>query len=256
MPKPLLSHPLTRDIPLDSPDIIPLRARIVKQKKFLYKIYLQWYRMILSRLPIGSAPVLELGTGPGFLKELLPELITSDVVPFKGVNLVLNGQDLPFTAASLRAIVMVDVLHHIQNPRGFFASAARAVLPGGCIVMVEPWNTFWSRWVYTHLHYEGFDPAAPHWELEANTPLSHANGALPWILFKRDLAQFSQECPEWKVEHAQPMMPLVYLASGGLTTAICPPTWSYPLFQAVERILSPFSRYLGMFALISLRRSA
>jgi hypothetical protein len=253
MRKDLLAHPLTRDLPLDDPRLIPLRAVIVKEKGFLHKIYDQWYQMILRHLPGGPSPVVELGTGPGFLKELLPGLITSDLISCRNVDVILDGQELPFPARSLGAIVMVDVLHHIQKPRSFFISASRCIQIGGSILMIEPWNTHWSRWVYTHLHHENFDPTIQEWELLSTKPLSDANGALPWILFSRDLAQFSREFPNWKVELIQPIMPVVYLLSGGFSTRFSPPSWCYSICQAIEKSISPLNPYLGMFALITLR---
>jgi SAM-dependent methyltransferase len=253
MRKDFLAHPLSQNLPLDDPRLVPLRAMIVKEKRFLYKIYYQWYQMILSHLPAGPLPVVELGTGPGFLKELFPKLITSDLISYRNVDVILDGQELPFPARSLEAIVMIDVLHHIQKPRSFFISASRCIRIGGCILMIEPWNTLWSRWVYTHLHHENFDPATQEWELLFTKPLSEANGALPWILFSRDLAQFSQEFPYWKVELVQPIMPMVYLLSGGFSTRFSPPSWCYPIFQKIENSLSPLNPYLGMFALITLR---
>ena len=253
MLKDLLAHPLTHDLPLDDPRLTSLRAKIVKEKRFLYKIYSQWYRLIFSQLPKGPLPVVELGTGPGFMKELLPGLITSDLISCQNVDVILDGQELPFPARSLRAIVMVDVLHHIQNPRSFFISASRCVQVGGSILMIEPWNTPWSRWVYTHLHHENFDPGVQEWGLHSTKPLSEANGALPWILFSRDLAQFSKEFPFWNVDLIQPIMPLAYLLSGGFSTRLSPPAWSYPLCQTIESSMAPLNPYLGMFALIALR---
>jgi SAM-dependent methyltransferase len=251
--KDYLVHPLTRDLQLDDPGLISLRAKIVKQKGFLTRVYRQWYQIMLCALPVNARPVVELGTGPGFMKELLPELITSDLIPGGAFTLILNGVDLPFRPGSLGSIVMVDVLHHIQNPRAFFASASRCVDKGGCIIMIEPWNTPWSRWVYTHLHHEKFDPADQDWELASSKPLSEANGAFPWILFSRDRDLFSKEFPAWTIDRLQPIMPLLYLLSGGFTTFISPPAWSYPAFQAFEKILSPLNPLIAMFALIRLR---
>jgi len=75
-------------------------------------------------------PVLELGSGAGFLKSFVPDLITSEVFYCPGIDFVLNGLDLPFMTGSLQGIVMTDVLHHIPQPRRFFAEAARCVCPG------------------------------------------------------------------------------------------------------------------------------
>jgi hypothetical protein len=61
--------------------------------------------------------------------------------------------------------------------------------------MIEPWVTPWSRLVYTRMHHEPFVPAAAQWEFLTTGPLSGANGALPYILFSRDRAQFELEFP-------------------------------------------------------------
>ncbi|MCJ7530222.1 MAG: class I SAM-dependent methyltransferase [Anaerolineales bacterium] len=83
--------------------------------------------MINSALPPGDRPVLEPGSGGGFLWEILPRMITFEVFICTGIKVVMDGRDIPFVSANLDAIVMVDVLHHIPDPRRFFASAARCV---------------------------------------------------------------------------------------------------------------------------------
>jgi len=45
---------------------------------------------------------------------------------------------LPFADDTLRAIVMTDVLHHLQNLRRFFKEASRCVEVGGKVIMIEP----------------------------------------------------------------------------------------------------------------------
>ena len=77
-----------------------------------------------------------------------------------GVDIVLDGLMLPLAGGVLRGIVMVDVLHHIPQPRRFFTEAARCVRPGGVIAMVEPWVTAWSKLIYGKLHHEPFRPEA------------------------------------------------------------------------------------------------
>ena len=120
--------------------------------------------------------------------------------------------------ASLRAIVMTNVLHHLPDVASFFGEATRVVRPGGAIVMIEPWVTPWSRVIYTVLHHEPFDPTAAEWRVSGNGPLSGANGALPWILFERDRSRFEREFPALRVASITPGMPFRYLLSGGFTS--------------------------------------
>src|SRR5688572_2273294 len=125
-----LAHPLTRGLDIDSPETTELRRRIVQEKPFLRKIYHEWYQVISAAVPAGSDPVLELGSGAGFLHEYIPGLIPSEIFRCSGVAAVVDGQKLPFADGSLRGIVMSDVLHHIPDPRAFFREATRCIRPG------------------------------------------------------------------------------------------------------------------------------
>lgn len=136
--KRLLAHPLTRGMDLDDPRTTALRRRIIREKPFLRRLYDEWYRWIAASLPAGSDPVLELGSGAGFLDEYVPNLITSEVFPVAGIRLVLDGQRLPFPNSSLRAIVMTDVLHHIPRPKDFFTEAGGASAPAGALCLSSP----------------------------------------------------------------------------------------------------------------------
>lgn len=249
-----LEHPLTHGLDLDDPRTTDLRRRIIREKAFLRRIYEEWYETLVKSLPPGDEPVLEIGAGAGFMKDYLPGLITSDVLDCDGVDMVFDATRMPFEDASLRAIVMTNVLHHIAEPRRFFREAARTVRAGGRMAMIEPWVTPWSRVIHTKLHHEPFVPEADEWGFPETGPLSGANGALPWILFERDRAEFESEFPEWRVERVRPMMPFRYIASGGLATRDLMPGWTYGLWSGLERLFEPWMRTWAMMAHIVLVR--
>lgn len=248
----LLAHPLTIGLSVDDPRTTLLRRDIIKQKPFLSALYSEWYERILNTLP-NKEHVLELGSGAGFMSEYCPGLITSEIFETPGIDLVADACQLPFPERSLDAIVMTDVLHHIPNVKSFFHESTRCVRPGGKIVMIEPWRTSWSSWVYKHLHSEPFLPDAG-WEIPSTGPLSGANGALPWIIFERDRADFEAMFPEWQINRIEPMMPIAYLFSGGVSMRGFMPRWMYWPCRKLEMLFSE-SRW-AMFALIELERKA
>ncbi|MSQ48416.1 MAG: methyltransferase domain-containing protein [Deltaproteobacteria bacterium] len=250
-----LALPLTAACDVDDPQTTVLRRQIIRDKRFLREIYEEWYRAIAEALPPGDEPVLELGSGAGFMRECVPGLIASDILWVPDVNLVADAVRLPFTSDALRSIVMTNVLHHIPNVRRFLAEAARCVKPGGALVMIEPWVTSWSKFVYGRLHAEPFEASAPDWNLPAVGPLSGANGALPWILFERDRQRFEAEFPTWRISSVEPQMPFRYLVSGGVSLRCLVPDSSHGVLRLLEKSLSPWMSALGMFARIVVTRT-
>jgi SAM-dependent methyltransferase len=249
-----LAHPLMRGMDIDDPRTTHLRKQLIQQKSFLRHIYHDWYTALAAALPDGTGPVLELGSGAGFLNEYIPDLVTSEVFYCPDIKAVLDAHRLPFADGSLRAIVANNVLHHLTRPRTFLAEAARCVRPGGALVMNEPWVTRWSRLVYGKLHHEPFDPAAPEWEFPPSGPLSGANSALPWIIFQRDRTQFGLEFPQWQIRDIRPHMPFRYLLSGGVSMRGFMPGWSTGIWRWLEVLLHPAMDSLAMFARIVLTR--
>jgi SAM-dependent methyltransferase len=250
----LLGHPLTRGLDIDDPRTTQLRREIIQDKKFLRRIYQEWYSAIAGALPQSIGPIVELGSGAGFLKDFIPDLVTSEIFSSPGVDVVLSGLDLPFAADSVRGIVMIDVLHHLPQPRRFFIEASRCVQPGGIVAMIEPWVTPWSRLVYSRLDHEPFNPEAEEWEFPASGPLSGANGALPYIIFVRDRLQFEREFLMWEIKTIKPMMPFCYLVSGGMSMRSLMPGWSFKSWRALENMLGPAMNKLAMFAFIVLQK--
>ena len=250
-----MAHTLARTVDIDDPRAVEVRRQILREKPFLRRIYQEWYQQLARTVPSGDGAVLEIGAGAGFLGEHLPGVIRSDVFNHAGVDIVLDGLMLPLAGGVLPGIVMVDVLHHIPQPRRFFTEAARCVRPGGVIAMVEPWVTAWSKLIYGKLHHEPSRPEAPNWEFQSTGPLSGANGALPWILFERDRAQFVREFPAWDIDKIEIGMPFRYLLSGGMSMRSLAPGWSFPVWRALECTLQPWTPRLGMFAVIVLKRS-
>lgn len=251
-----LAYPSLNGLDLDDPQTTTLRRGIIQDKVFLRRIYEEWYRMILSTLPPVEGQVVELGSGGGFLDQVLPEAITSDISYFPHIKLVMNGMRLPLADHSLRAIVMVDVLHHLPSVRDFFHEAARCIPDGGAVIMIEPWATGWSKFIYQHFHNEPFVVDTPDWEFAASGPLSGANGALPWIIFQRDRAIFKAEFPEWNISRITPFMPFRYLLSGGVSMRSLTPAWSFSAWSGLERLLNPRMSQLGMFAHIVLTKKS
>jgi SAM-dependent methyltransferase len=240
---------------LDNPDNIHILRRIIKRKPFLFKTYQSFYQEILSK--IQDAPphghLVELGSGASFLKTLAPDIVTSDVLPYSGVDKVFSALDMPFEDASVSAFVMVDVFHHVKDSRLFLKEMHRCLKVGGKVVMIEPANTPWSRIIYKNFHHEPFETRWG-WGFEEGGPLTGANMALPWIVFCRDHELFVQDFSNFSLSSIRLHTPFKYLVSGGLSIKQLLPSLTYPLVTLIEMLLAPFNYYFGMFMTIELER--
>ena len=224
---------------IDSPERTLFHREILLKKKFMHKLYLEWYlffKKSFESLPSGKK--VEIGSGGGFLKDIIPEVITSDVIPFPTNDMTLSALDMPFAEGELSAIVMVDTFHHLPDCELFLKEAERVLISGGKILMVEPANSCWGRFIYQNFHHEPFNPKGD-WTFPSSGPLSGANGALPWIIFKRDKTIFEKKFPNLKIIKMKNHTPVRYLISGGFTLKQLLPGFMYAPVKIFEKIFSP-----------------
>ena len=234
-----------------------LHGEILQRKPFLKNLYLDFYIILKHAIDVdgyANPKIVELGSGSGFIKDIIPSVITSEILDLPSVDMIFSAMAMPFEDRSVDAFIMIDVLHHIPDVRAFFREAGRCLKPGGRLVMIEPGNTVWGRFVYQNFHHETFDPKAG-WGFESKGPLSTANGAIPWIVFHRDRAMFLEQYPDFKIIKTQFHTPFRYLLSGGFTLRQLMPSWSYGVVKAFERLLTPLNRWIGMFETIVVEKA-
>jgi len=234
---------------LNSPERIDEIRAVIDRKpslRLLYRETYQRYAECLGRCPEPGL-ALELGSGGGFAKECVPGILTSDLIPYPGVDLAVDGTSLPFDAASLRFIAMTNVFHHIPDVASFFREAERCLAPGGRILIVDQHPGLLSRPILKYLHHEPFLPQALEWRFASTGPLSGANGALPWLVFVRDRERFSRLFPRLRLVGYRPHTPLRYWLSGGLKRWNLLPRPACGAVIALERMLLDCSPNFGSF---------
>ena len=239
----------------DTRDVLRMQACTIRKKHFLRQLYAEWFHSIRRMIPVDvSGSVLELGSGGGFLHEILPGVIRSDILDVGNSDILLDGLRLPMQSRVLKAIVMVDVFHHLPEVDLFFGEAARCIRTGGVVVMIEPWHTRWSRLIYRWLHPEPFEPGAKDWGFPAGHPLSRSNQALPWIVFERDREVFRRRYPQWSLRGLTLHTPFRYLVSGGVAYRALMPGAAFKHWRRIENAFNPWMNSWAMFATITLKR--
>ena len=242
---------------LDDPGRGGELSRLLRDKKALRNFYCQVYSYFASSLescPRGGT-VLELGSGSGFLRDFIPEVVTSDVLAYSGIDRVVDATAMPFPENSLRAVFMLNVFHHIPDVAAFLREAGRCLVPGGRVVMVDEYPGWISTPVFRYVHHEPFDPDAREWSFGSSGPVSGANGALAWIVFERDREKLAGLVPDLRLDRYRPFAPLSYWLAGGLKRWTLLPGKTHRIAGWLDEILLRISPRFGSFLQVELVKS-
>lgn len=248
-------HPLARGIDLESAEATDIHRRLIREKPFLRLLYERYYSEFLhahAASPAGTR--LEIGSGGGFLMDLLPGLITVDLRPGTHVSITASALELPFGDNKVGAVFMLNTLHHLPDPYRFFNETRRILKPGGRCVMIEPFVSPVSKSILTHLHHEPFNPESVSWTSRVKGPQAGANMALPWIIFIRDRKRFERLYPELKIIRTDPHTILLYVVSGGVSMKALLPQCCFKPLAWVEKRLGPLKPYLCIMMTVEIQR--
>jgi SAM-dependent methyltransferase len=242
---------------LDSPGRIAVLRNTIAAKSVLKEFYQGVYARYAASLSACPADglIVELGSGGGFAQQVIPDLITTDVLAYEGVDRVVDATRMPFADASVRFFAMLNVFHHIPDVEAFLREAARCLVPQGHLLIIDQHPGWIGKPILRYLHREPFRPDADTWHFESSGPLSSANGALAWIVFVRDLKRFEKEFPDLRLLKYRPFAPLSYWLAGGLKRWSLLPARAGSLATALDRGLLAFSEDSGSFVEIEVLRT-
>jgi SAM-dependent methyltransferase len=191
---------------------------------------------------------VEIGAGSSILKSVDPTIVSSDVVPSRGHDLVVDAQRMPFADGEVRTLFGVHCFHHLPNPYEFLAEVARVTRPGGGAILIEPYYGPMAALLYKHLFpNEHFDSDGPPVTTAHRGPMSDANQALSYIVFKREAPELARRFPALRIAYMRPLRNWIrYLVSGGINFRQLLPNAATPLLKGVEAVLAPFDRLLAL----------
>lgn len=224
-----------------------------QSKKILRKLYHKWYSQIGEWIRPGV--VLELGGGSGNLKEHFPDAVSSDIVFAPWLDAVLDAHRLPFRSETFDDIVLFDVLHHLSAPVLFFREAERVLKPGGRVVLMEPYVSWGSYFVYRFLHAEGMQWLVDPFETNiTRKDAFQGNQAIPRIIFEKERERFECSFPDFTFLEERRLETLLYPLSGGFHNPSLLPITLYRPLELIESVLKPLNRYLAYRIFIVLEK--
>jgi len=225
--------------------------------------YADWYGRVRALLPPSTrGPFVELGSGPGFARSFIPDLLLTDVVRAPWHDAQMGAEQLPFADGTVGAIVLFDVLHHLTSPAAFFAEASRALAPGGRVVMCEPYISPLSYPVYKLFHDEPVDMGAPALGdpsvAAASKDPFDANQAIPTLLLDRARGadQLARGFPRLKLVTVQRLAGAAYPTSGGFRSRpLLPLTLWRRLYRLEASLPQALFRLIGFRLLAALEKA-
>lgn len=245
---------------VDSPERMNIHKKVLQRKMILKNVFQEFHHEImeLDRKYFASTEgiKLELGAGVCPIKQSYPDVLATDIVPSDDLDLVVDAQNMDFSEQSVRAIYGQNCFHHFPDPSLFFQELERVLVPGGGVVLIEPYYGAVASFLFKRLFSsEGFEKQADSWIADVDGPMNGANQALSYIVFKRDRKQFQKEFPLLEIVYEKPLTNYVrYFLSGGLNFKSLIPSFLDKPFKVFEFLLKPLSRFLALHHVIVIRR--
>ena len=233
------------------------RARWEK-KKAVRLLYRDFHRQLLRSCPEGR--VLDIGGGTAHIKEFRPDIVSTDILLFPGIDVVADAHRLPFRDELFAGVVMLDVLHHLERPLEFLKEASRVLKPGGRLAMIEPAMTTLARRFYDRFHEEpvdmNVDPFAPV-AINSDRDPFDANQAIPSLLFATAPARklVEQTIPSLLVRSVEWQSLFAYSMSGGFQSwSLIPAALVGPMLALERRVPGPVRKHLAFRMMVVLER--
>lgn len=225
----------------------------------LRAVYLDMFAQMHAYAADGDA--FELGSGIGVMREVVPEVVVSDVVRTPYVDTVVSAYEIESTERVWSTIYAFDVLHHLREPFRFFESASRSLRVGGRIVLMEPAATWGGRAFYSLVHPEPIKPrrlVSPYVFPADDAAGTFANMAMGWTLFVRDRREVDDRLARIGLRRIAILFRdgVAYPATGGLSRSQLLPTAVLRLLLRIERALpQALWRWFGLRMLIVLEKA-
>lgn len=224
--------------------------RVWDAKPVLRRVYREeFFARLLAQRVAGGVSV-EVGAGPGFLKEAANDVFSTDLIRCPWLDAVVDAQRLPFRTASVSNVLGLDVLHHLAAPMSFLGEVHRVLSPGGRLILVEPWITPFSHVLFRFFHQERCDLTEKPWLAPATNGAEtkaafDGNQAIPYLMFGRRRAETLAMLPSFTLRTLEPFCLFSYLLSGGFNHASLLPRLFYPAVAGFERATTRLWRRLA-----------
>ena len=230
-----------------------------ERKPLLRAVYGGFHRLIASRLD-RSVPglVVELGSGMGSIKEVIPDCVTTDLFPNPWLDRQENAYRLGFAEGTVSNLILFDVWHHLRYPAAALAEFRRVVAPGGRAIIFDPAISWTGRLVYGLFHHEPIGMGLPiTWDAPkgfrpADADYFAAQGAATRVFWRREAPG---RLGGWELLEAAPLPSFEYFATGGFSGPQLGGAGAFRIWRGLDRFLSRWPNLFAARLLVVLKRA-
>ena len=247
-------------LPIDQHNVeIERNLQAWNRKPLLRRAYRDFHARIAAHIdPSLTGKIVELGSGIGNIRDVIPGCIRTDLFANPWIDQVENVYALSFNDGECSHVILFDVFHHLRHPRTALQECRRVLQARGRVILFEPYVSLAGRLVYGPLHHEpiGFDdPIAPdapasfapdrdlYYAAQGNATRVFWNGEHREIL------------DGWDVVARERIGAWPYALTGGYSKPQLYPASLYGLMNALDRVLELAPQLTALRTLIVLRKS-
>jgi SAM-dependent methyltransferase len=245
-------------VPIDQHNVeIEQNLRSWRRKPVLQRAYRDFHERIAAHLDRSlTGPIVELGSGIGNIRDVIPGCLRTDLFPNPWIDQVENAYTLSFSDGECSHLILFDVFHHLRHPRTALQECRRVLQPRGRLILFEPYVSLAGRLVYGPLHHEptgfgdpivadapaGFSPARdPYYAAQGNATRVFWRGEHPEILDGFEVVA-RERIGAWP-----------YALTGGYSKPQLYPASMYGVMQTLDRACGLAPALFSLRALIVLR---
>jgi len=229
-----------------------------ENKPVLQIIYTDFYKLIKQQLNIKDEGItLELGSGPGNIKTVIPNAICSDLFDNPWIDKVENAYKLSFDNQSILNIILFDVFHHLEYPGTVLQELYRVIKPGGRVIIFDPAMSLTGLIVYGLFHHE---PLGIYKKIKWNMPEGYNPWHTPYYAAQSNVQKvffskrYRKKIGMWNIKHIRKLPYIAYVLSGGYSKPLLLPEKYYSLIRKHESVLECMPGLFGTRALVVLEK--
>lgn len=239
-------------------DVIEKNRQLWTRKPVLQRSYKELFRLASMHLSQLAKPtIVELGSGMGHIREVIPDVIRTELFSLPWIDRIENAYKLSFEDESVSDLISTDVFHHLKYPGTALIEFHRVLRKGGRVILLEPCMSLLGLLVYGVFHKE---PIALRNEIQWLAPVGWSPENLEYHAAQGNATriflgnQYRSNLTAWKNIKTIRLSALAYAASGGYSGPQLYPTGMYSFVKSLEKVLDWFPSLFATRLLVILEK--